>query len=149
AAAARALDHADEGQPQIMRHALALVVLALDRGVGGAATHGEVVASDHDRPAVDLGAAEHEIRGRELHEVVVLVVLGAAGDLADLVEARGIGELGDALADGETAAVVLTLDALGPAELLGERLAPAELVHLLLPVHRPSTLPSDVLLCGP
>ena len=77
----------------------------------------------------------------------LLVVARAARDLADLVEGAGVRELGDPLADGQPPAVVLPLDALGPAELLGERLAAPQLVHLLLPVHaaRPVTLLSTAI----
>ncbi len=134
-AAARALDQADQRQAQVVRHPLALVVLAPDGRVGRAAAHGEVVAADHDRAAVDLGAPEHEVRRGEGDQVVVRVVARAAGDLADLVEAAGVGELGDALEDRQAPAVVLALHALGPAQLRGELLAPSQLVQLLLPIH--------------
>src|SRR5207237_77173 len=102
---------------------------------GRAAAHGEVVAADHHRAAIDLGAAEHEVRRREGDQVVVGVVARAAGDLADLVEAAGVGELGDPLEDRQATAVVLALHALGPAQLRGELLATPQLVQLLLPIH--------------
>ena len=118
-----------------MGHPLALVVLALDGGVGGAAPHGEVVATDHDGAPVDFAAAEHEVRRRQLDEIVLRVVRSTPRDLADLVERAGISELGDALADGEASAVVLSLDALRPAELLRERLAAPQIVHFAFPAH--------------
>src|SRR6185436_10307032 len=135
AAAAGALDQSDQRQAQVVGHPLALVVLAANGRVGRAAAHGEVVAADHDRPPVDLGAAEHEVRRRERDEIILRVVSRAAGDLADLVEAAGVGELGDALENRQAAAVVLALHALGPAQLRGELLAAPQLVQLLLPVH--------------
>jgi hypothetical protein len=116
-------------------HLLAQQMLLLDRGVGGATAHGEVVAADHDRPAVDPGPPEDEVRRREVGEVVVTVVARLAGDLAQLVKAAGVDEPVDPLADGQSAAVVLSLDARGAAELLGKRLAPPQLLHLGLPSH--------------
>ena len=41
----------------------------------GPAADGEVVARDDDRPAVDLGRAEHEVGRRERDQLAVLVVL--------------------------------------------------------------------------
>jgi hypothetical protein len=110
-------------------------VLALDGRVGGAPAHGEVVAAHHHRPAVDARAPEHEVRGREVHQVVALVVLGAAGDLADLVERARVDEPLDALPDRQAPTIVLPLHPLGPAERFGEGLTAAQLVHLRLPVH--------------
>ena len=110
-------------------------MLALDGRVGGAPPHGEVVAADDDRAAVDLRPPEDEVGRREVLEVVSLVVGRAARDLAQLVEGARIHQLGDPLADGVAAAVVLALDALGPAEPLGQLLAAPQLVQLLLPVH--------------
>src|SRR6202171_6834487 len=86
---------------------LARQVLFLERGVGRAAAHGEVVAADDDRAPVDPRAAEDEVRRYESLELVGRVVGGPARDLADLVEAAGIDQLGDALADGHPAARVL------------------------------------------
>src|SRR5574341_76428 len=86
------------------------------------------------RPVVS-GSPEDEVGRGQASEVVVLVVVCSAGDLAQLVEAAGVREPGDPLADRQAPAVVLALDALGAAELLGERLAALEIVHLGLPVH--------------
>src|SRR5918999_5276448 len=110
-------------------------MLVLDGGVGGATAHREVVATDHHWPAVDPGPPEDEVRRREVGEVVVTVVARLAGDLPELVKAAGVDEPVDPLPDGEAAAVVLALDARGAAELLGERLAPPELLHLGFPGH--------------
>src|SRR5262249_51135103 len=114
----------------------ALQVLFLDRGVGRAAAHREVVAADDDRAAIDFPAAEDEIGGRERLQIVGRVVGGLAGDLADLVKRARIDELGDAFADRHAAARVLAFYAPGPAELLRHRFTPPQLVHLRLPGHR-------------
>ena len=105
AAAAGAFHQANERESQVVSHPLAHVVLALDGRVRGAAAHGEVVAADDDRAALDAGAAEDEVRRRERLEVVLVVVGGAAGDLAELVEAARIGQPIDALTDRQPAAV--------------------------------------------
>ena len=62
-------------------------LLAADRRVGGAAAHREVVAADHDRPAVDAAAPEHEVGRLERLELAIVAVLRAAREGADLVEA--------------------------------------------------------------
>ena len=87
AAAAGAFDHADDRQAEIMRHLLGHQRLGRDRGIRRAAAHGEIVA-DHDHgAAVDLAAAEHAIRRRQVGEFAALVIFGDAGNRADLVEA--------------------------------------------------------------
>src|SRR5262245_40544699 len=98
----------------------------------------EVVAAHHHGPAIDPGAAEDEVGGREALELVGLIVGGDAGNLADLVEAARVRELADALADGEAAAVALPLHSLGAAQLLRESLAAPELLQLRLPALRAS-----------
>ena len=70
AAAARALDHADQRHAILVGVALDEDVLFLDRGVGRAAAHGEVVAGHGDGPAVDLGAAHHGVGRHQVHQVV-------------------------------------------------------------------------------
>src|SRR5207245_11352065 len=117
---ARPLDKTVQWQQQFVRQPLARVVLALDGRVRRPAGHREVVGADDNGPPVYLGAPEQEVGGGEGLEVVLLVVGRPAGDPADLVEGAGIHELGDALADRVAPALVLALDALGAAELLGE-----------------------------
>ena len=75
------------GSRSSLRHALGEDRLHGDGGVGRAAAHREVVAQHDDRAAVDPGAAHDAVGGRELGELAVVVVLGLAGDGADLVEA--------------------------------------------------------------
>src|SRR5262245_49048593 len=135
AAAAGALYQADQRQAQLVGHLLAEQVLVLERGVRGAAAHGEVVAAYHHRAPVDGRSSEDEVRGREALEVVVLVVGRLAGDLADLVEAPGIHELVDPLPNRQASAVVLAAHSLLAAQLLGESLAALEFLELWLPAH--------------
>ena len=147
AAAAGAVHQAHQRQAQLVRHLLGHHLLLPDRRVGRAAAHREIVAADHDRPAVDPAAAEHEIRRLERLELAVLAVLGAAGERADLVEAAGIEQRVDALAHGELAGVVLALDLVGPAHVPRERLAAAQFLDIGFPAQvtpRASTpLPGD------
>src|SRR5450432_1957697 len=56
-----------------------------------------------------------EVRRREVGEPALRVVLGLAGDSADLVEGARIEQTLDALAHRELAAVMLALDLVGPA----------------------------------
>lgn len=136
AAAARAFDQTDEREAHLVRHLLALQVLLLDGRVRRATPHGEVVTADHHRPAIEPGAAEDEVAGDESRQVVPLVVGGLAGNLADLVEGAGIGELLDPLADGVSPAVVLAFHALRPAELLGELFPASKFLEFSFPAHR-------------
>src|SRR5262249_11624512 len=135
AAAAGALDEADQRKPELVRHPLAHIVLALDGRVGRPAAHGEVIAPDHDGTPVDLRPSEDEIRRREVFEGVGRVVRRPARYLPQLMKGARIDRPRDPLADGVASAVVLALDALGSAEPLGELFAAPQLVQLLLPVH--------------
>ena len=118
-----------------MRHLLGHQRLCRDRGIGRAAAHGEIVA-DHDHgAAVDLAAAEHAVRRRQVLEFAVLVVFGDAGDGADLVEGILVDQPVDALANGEPALVMLALDLVNASHLARERFAPGEVVEFRLPVH--------------
>jgi hypothetical protein len=78
-------------------------LLLEDRGVGGAAADGEVVAAYHDRAAVDAPTAHHEVRRGQLGEPALLVVAAASGQRAHLVERSGIEDPLDALAHRELA----------------------------------------------
>ena len=86
-----------------------------------------------DRAAVDHGAAAEAVGRRHRDEAVVGVVLGAAGQGADLAERAGIDQPADALADGELALAMLAIDLVGAAHLLGEILPPAQFVEFALP----------------
>ena len=135
AAAARALDHADQRHAVLVGVALDEDVLFLDGGVGRAAAHREVVAGDGDGPAVDLGAAHHGVGRHQVHKVVAAVIFGLAGDAADLAERVLVDQPVDALAHGEAPAVVLALHLVRAAHAPGELLAAAQLVHFRFPRH--------------
>ena len=76
-AAAGAVDQPHERQPQVARRLLGPAHLVADRAVGGATAHGEVVAADDDRAAVDAAASAHEVRRRERLRLTGVVVVGA------------------------------------------------------------------------
>ena len=71
AAAARALDDADDRQAEIGRHALRHDRLLADGGVGAAAAHGEVVADHHHRAAIHQAAADDAVGGREFRQLAI------------------------------------------------------------------------------
>ena len=133
AAAARAFDDADDRHAELRRHPFRHLILLADRCIGRAAAHGEIVAEDDHRTAVDPAAAEHAVARDEVDHVAVFVVLRLAGDAAELVERAGVEDLVDALADGEPAAGMLAIDALLAAHLPGDALALRKLVQFLLP----------------
>ena len=68
-------------------------------------------------------------------EFVVFVVFADAGNRADLVEGVLVDDPVDALANGEPALVMLTLDLVNASHLPRERFAPGEVVEFRLPVH--------------
>ena len=114
-------------QTQLQRHLLRRKPLAWNRRVRRPAAHGEVVSRKHDGTVIDPSGPKHEIRWREVRQVAVLVVLGDASGLADLVERAGIGDRVDPLADGQLAKVMLAFDLVGAPECLSERLAAPQL----------------------
>ena len=139
AAAARAVHEPDEREAQVVGQALGVDGLLPDRGVGGAAADGEVVAL-HDRAAaVDAALADDRVRGQELGQLAVLVVGAAAGERSGLVEAARVEEPLDPLANRQPAGRVLALDPLLAAHPPRELLAPAQLLELGLPGHRAQT----------
>ncbi len=135
AATAGAIHQPHHGQAQVVRHLLGVDQLLSDRAVVGAATHGEVVAHQHHRAAVQLGATHHQVGGREAHQAAVAVVLAAAGERAHLAEGGSIGDRVDALAHGQLAGVLVALDLVGAAELSGELLAIGQFIDFGLPGH--------------
>ncbi len=143
AAAAGALDDADDRQAEIVRHFLRHQRLGRDRGIGRAAAHREIVADDDDGASIDPRPPEHAIGRRQLLQLAIFVIFADAGDRADFVEALGIDQPVDTLADREAALVALSLDLLNASHLVRERLAPSELVEFGLPVHSvPPSWPS-------
>lgn len=135
AATAGAVDQPHDGNAELAGHPLGDHLLLVDRRVGGAAAYGEVVAAHRHRPALDAAATTDEVRGLEVEQLAVPVVLRLAAQRADLVEAAGIEQLIDALPYRELAAVVLALDLVRPAHASAHRLAAAQLVDLRLPAH--------------
>ncbi len=121
------------GRRYSVGHPLRHQVLALDRGVGRAAAHGEIVARDHHHAAIHPAAPEHAVGRRKDASVVVGVVGGLPGDRADLVEAAGIEHPLDPLAHRQPPAGVLAGDPLGAAHLVGKRGADPQLLQFRLP----------------
>src|SRR5689334_7999688 len=73
-----ALDDADDGQAEIMRHLFRHQGFCRDRSVRRTAADRKVVA-DHDySTAVDLAAAEHAVRRRYVLELALLVIFADA-----------------------------------------------------------------------
>ena len=132
-AATGAVDEPDDRHAQLARHAFGVHLLLEDRCVGGPAPHGEVVAADHDRPAVDAAAPHHEVGRGEVEESAVVVVGRASGDRADLVKRSRVEERFDAFAHRELAAVVLTLNLLRPTHPAGQFLTSPKFGDLGLP----------------
>src|SRR3984893_2581152 len=128
------VDETDDGDAQLASHLLGVHLLLEDGGVSRAAADGEVVAANHDRPAVDAAAAHYEVGGDDALQLGPLV-LRLAGQLADLVEAAGVEEGCDPFANGEPAGVVLALDLLSAAHGPRQPLAPPQLLELWLPGH--------------
>src|SRR3954452_20625759 len=118
-----------------MRHLLRHQRFCRDRGIRRAAAHRKVIADHDDGAAVDPGSSEYAVRGRQMLEFAVLVILADAGDRADLVEGLLIDHSGDALSNREPALVALSLDLVNASHLPRERFAPGEVVELRLPVH--------------
>ena len=86
------------------------------------------------RPSI-LARPMTQLEGVSLVSCLGLVVLGLAGDGADLVEAARVDQPVDALAHREPAAVVLALDLVGAAHLARHALARPQLVQFALPAH--------------
>jgi hypothetical protein len=136
APAAGAVHQPDERQPQLVGHPLGVDRLLPDRRVRSPAAHGEVIAL-HDRaPAFDPPLADHDVGGREVHELAVVAVDALAGDRSGLVEAVAVEQALDPLAHRQAPRGVLALHALLAAETPGELLPTAKLLELWLPAHR-------------
>ena len=126
AAAAGALDQANDRHAELGGEFLRHLGLAFDGGVGRTAAEGKIVAGDDDRAAIHRASAEHAVAGDEAGDVAVRVVAGLAGDAADFLEAAGIEHVVDPFPHRQPAAGVLALDAVLAAEFAGERLALAQ-----------------------
>lgn len=135
AAAAGALDHADDGQTEVVRHLLRHQGLCRDRRIRRAAAHREIVADDDHGAAVDARAAEHAVRRRHALQLARGIILTDARNGTDLVEAPLVDQLVDAFPNSQPALVMLSLDLVNAAHLPREGFAPGELVEFRLPVH--------------
>ena len=146
-AAAGPVHEPHERQAQVVRGALGPDHLLMDRGVGRAPAHREVVGLDDRAPAGDAALADDHVGRQERAQLPVAVVVRATRQRAGLVERALLEEPVDALADRQPPARVLALHPLGPAHLVRELGAPAQLVELGAPVggrmlwHSPSSLP--------
>ena len=99
---------------QFIRHLLGLIELLVDRGVGGPATHSEVVTGHHDRPSFNAAAAEEQIRGREAGQGPVGRVGSGARNAADLAKAARIEQPRDSFTHGELALGMLDSNLVRP-----------------------------------
>jgi hypothetical protein len=135
AAAAGAIDQADERHAQLAGGALGPQGLLPDGRVGGAAADLEVVALRDRRLAVDAAGPDDHVRRQEVDQVAVPPIRSAARHRACLVEAAGVEEPVKALADREAPGRVLARDALLAAHAPCELLAAAQLVEFGLPPH--------------
>ena len=135
AAAAGAVDHADDRQLQFVRHLLGLHHLAADACVGRPAANGEIVGRGHDRAAVHQRLAEQEGGGKDAGEIAVLVIRTASCDLADFAESTIVAQRGEPGACVHLAAPMLAGDLIRAAHLFGQRLAVAQFFQFLVPAH--------------
>ena len=134
-AAARAVDHADDRQLELVRHLLGLHHLAADPGIRRAAANGEIIGGGNHRAAVDLRLAEQEGGRKDGFEIAVFVVAALARDLADFAEGAVVAQRGEPGAGIHLAPAMLASDLVGSAHLLGQRLAPAQFLEFFFPSH--------------
>ncbi len=118
-----------------MRHRLTLHELPVQRRIGRAAAHGEIVGRGDDRPAVDIRAPEDKIARGKVFQLAIGAISRAPGDLADLAKAARIDNRGDPRPRIHLAAPVLARDLFLAAHLLGHRAAHGEFVDFFFPAH--------------
>src|SRR6185503_1728871 len=126
-----------------MRHLLGHDLLAPDRGVCGATAYCKVIAADNYRPVLDAAATDHEIRRQKIRDFALLVIGCLARDRADFVEASGIQQFLNSLANGELSRIVLALDFVRAPHLEGKRFAPLQFLEFRLPAHPPIPVALD------
>ena len=119
-----------------MRHRLALDEFPVQRRIGGAAAHGEIVGRGDHRPPVDIRAAEDEIRRRQILELAISAIFAAPRNLADLAKASCIDDPREPCPRVHLAAPMLPRDLFRAAHLLGHRAALPEFVDLFFPAHQ-------------
>ena len=135
AAASGTVDEPHDRHPQLVCHAFRVHLLLEDRRVGRAAPHREVIAADNHRTRVDTTPPHDEVRGSDIDELAVVVVRGASGERADLVERARVEQGVDAFPDRELALGVMTLDLLRAAQALRELVPARQFLELRLPTH--------------
>ena len=123
----RAVDEAHDGEPQFAGHLLGGHLLADDRRIGRATAHCEVVGGHHHRATVQAGPAEQEVGCPQVDQGTLVVVGGAAGNLANFVERPLIDQGIYALAYVHLAPLVLSGDLFLAAHPLDQRLPVAQL----------------------
>src|SRR5262249_36295371 len=135
-AAAGAFDQTNDRHAKPRGDLLRHFRLALDRGIRRAATQREVVAGDHDGPALQQAAAKYAVTRNERGDVAPLVIRGLAGDAADFMEAAGVQQAIDAFANRQPAALMLPRDAFRPTQFTGQRAPMAEFGEFRFPPDR-------------
>ena len=129
------VDHADQWQPIFMRHCLALHELTVQRRIGRAAAHGEIVGRGDDRPPVDICAPENEVARRQVFQLAVGAIFSAPRDFPDLAKAACIDDAREPRPRIQLAATMLPRDLFLAAHLLGHRAARGEFVDFFFPTH--------------
>src|SRR5439155_20377768 len=117
AAATGALSQAANGPAEIVRHLLGHQRFCRDRGISGAATHGEIVTNHDHGAAIDRAATADAVRRRQILQFALFIILADTGNSADLVKALRVNEFVNPLANGEPALVVLPLDLVNASHL--------------------------------
>ena len=121
-----AVDETHDGEPQFASHLLGGHLLADDRRIGRPSAHCEVVGGHHHRAAIQAGPTEQEVGCPQVDKGTLVVVGGAAGNLADLVERPLVDQGIDALAHVHLAPFMLSGDLLLAAHPLSQRLPLAQ-----------------------
>ena len=136
-AATRAIEQVHRRQPQL--HGAGMAVPHIDAsamGAGRAAPDREVLPGHVDAASADLRDPSHPRRRLHVEERSVVVVRGAAPQLAHLLERTGVDQQFDPLADVELSLPPLTFEAFRSPHLLGERVPAIQLIDVGLPGHR-------------
>jgi hypothetical protein len=129
-------------QSQFVRHLLGLIELFMDGRIGRTATHGEIVARNHDGSPVDAATTEQQVRGREAGQSPVRRIGPCTRDAADLAEATRIEQPCNSFAHSQLALAMLDPDLVRSAHGLGRSLPFTQLGEFALPAcvsHRKSS----------
>ncbi len=124
-----------------MRHAFGLDQLIAHRAVVGAATHREVVGRHHHRPAVDLGAADQQVRRRQIRQATFGIVFPAARQRAHLAKRSRIDHVRNAFAHRQLAALSVPAHLGLAPHALRQFFAQRQFLQFFVPGHVCSSLP--------